>query len=269
MTSDTKIGLLLGLIFIFVIAFLIQGLPGFRQGRSSNELTYNLMGARLDASTLAARERTAQRRYMEPIPYVEQPVDVGMDMRVRSSEPLPATPSPVSDYANQVVQEVQSQKAEEMMNPNLLQRQQALRREAWPRTYVVQEGDNLAVIAKHFYGAQEGNREAAVQRIFAANRNQLASPDSLQIGQRLIIPAVPGQALQAVTDPVTGMRPVEPTKRRSADGHWYVVSDGDSLWDIAAAKLGDGKRYPEIVRLNASVLSDENSLKPGMRLRLP
>ena len=75
MTSDTKFGLLLGLIFIFVIAFVINGLPGFRQNRNTNELTYNMVGLQAEPETLAARERIAQRRYVEP-PYVAPPAPV-------------------------------------------------------------------------------------------------------------------------------------------------------------------------------------------------
>jgi len=37
MTSDAKIGLLLGLVFIFIIAFIIKGLPQFRNGSDSRE----------------------------------------------------------------------------------------------------------------------------------------------------------------------------------------------------------------------------------------
>ena len=39
MTSDAKVGLLLGLFFIFVIAFIINGLPRFRGETNTNELT--------------------------------------------------------------------------------------------------------------------------------------------------------------------------------------------------------------------------------------
>ncbi len=42
MTSDAKIGLLLGLVFIFIIAFVINGLPRFFDSSDSNELTTNL-----------------------------------------------------------------------------------------------------------------------------------------------------------------------------------------------------------------------------------
>jgi hypothetical protein len=51
------------------------------------------------------------------------------------------------------------------------------------RTYKVQPGDTLSKIAKEFYGnANEYNR------IFAANRDKLESPDKIQAGQELVIP---------------------------------------------------------------------------------
>jgi LysM repeat protein len=51
------------------------------------------------------------------------------------------------------------------------------------RTYKVQPGDTLSKIAKEFYGnANDYNR------IFAANRDKLESPDKIQAGQELVIP---------------------------------------------------------------------------------
>lgn len=41
MTSDAKIGLLLGLVFIFVIAFIINGLPNLRPQTTKGEVTLN------------------------------------------------------------------------------------------------------------------------------------------------------------------------------------------------------------------------------------
>ena len=41
MTTDAKIGLLLGLVFIVIIAFVINGLPSFHRSPSSNDLTNN------------------------------------------------------------------------------------------------------------------------------------------------------------------------------------------------------------------------------------
>jgi LysM domain len=52
------------------------------------------------------------------------------------------------------------------------------------RTYEVQPGDTLSKIAKEFYGNPND-----YNRIFAANRDKLESPDKIQAGQELVIPS--------------------------------------------------------------------------------
>lgn len=47
----------------------------------------------------------------------------------------------------------------------------------------------------------------------------------------------------------------------------YTVRDGDTLWSIATAKLGAGKRYTEIAKLNG--LKDADKLTVGQKLKLP
>jgi LysM repeat protein len=52
------------------------------------------------------------------------------------------------------------------------------------KTYTVKSGDTLSKIAKEFYGnANE------YHKIFEANTDQLDSPDKIQVGQELKIPA--------------------------------------------------------------------------------
>ena len=52
------------------------------------------------------------------------------------------------------------------------------------KTYTVKSGDTLSKIAKEFYGnANE------YHKIFDANTDQLDSPDKIQVGQELKIPA--------------------------------------------------------------------------------
>lgn len=55
---------------------------------------------------------------------------------------------------------------------------------AGQRVYTVQSGDSLAYIALQFYGLPQ-----AYTRIIEANRDTLQSPDTIQVGQRLIIPS--------------------------------------------------------------------------------
>ncbi|MFE5309865.1 LysM peptidoglycan-binding domain-containing protein [Isoptericola sp. NPDC056605] len=50
----------------------------------------------------------------------------------------------------------------------------------------------------------------------------------------------------------------------------YTVQQGDSLWGIAEAHLGDGHRYKEIVHLNPTVLDGKASfIKAGWELQIP
>ncbi|MBI4901018.1 MAG: LysM peptidoglycan-binding domain-containing protein [Actinobacteria bacterium] len=48
-----------------------------------------------------------------------------------------------------------------------------------------------------------------------------------------------------------------------------VVVRGDSLWKLAALRLGDGARWPEIFALNRDRIEDPNLIHPGWRLRVP
>jgi nucleoid-associated protein YgaU len=50
------------------------------------------------------------------------------------------------------------------------------------QNYTVQPGDNLSKISKHFYG--DANKYTAI-----AKANNLADPDKIKVGQKLVIPA--------------------------------------------------------------------------------
>jgi nucleoid-associated protein YgaU len=52
------------------------------------------------------------------------------------------------------------------------------------RTYKVKAGDTLSKISKQFYGSAND-----YMKIFEANKDQLADPDKIQVGQELKIPA--------------------------------------------------------------------------------
>ncbi|MCO6388354.1 tetratricopeptide repeat protein [Aliihoeflea sp. 40Bstr573] len=71
-------------------------------------------------------------------------------------------------------------------------------------------------------------------------------------------PEVP--AAQVATTAPVSPAPVEAT---------HAVGPGQSLWDIARERLGDGNRYREILDLNPDLRGNPDLLRPGQTLVLP
>lgn len=276
MTSDAKIGLLLGLVFIFAIAFIINGLPNFRGEQNNNELTSTMFNPYNEGLGLAAKERKVIEQN-EPImkypAFVPRP-GAGSDTRVEM--PLPKN---VSDKKETLQVKKVSPPKNLPAATSKEKRKTLTQKPTLPKSYIVAAGDNLSTIAKKFYGKDEGNRIKNVIRIFKANRKILKSADDIYEGQKIIIPPVPASDKDRIAgglpgkmfEKVKSIGRIRVPKKRPKAGRsgGYVVRDGDSLWRIAAEHFGDGSRYGEIARLNADILDDEDYLSVGMRLRLP
>jgi nucleoid-associated protein YgaU len=366
MTSDAKIGLLLGLVFIFVIAFVINGLPSLRPptvgkveltpiadqdfegvaGKAEtapnwNELLDQPRVGGAPAPVAAETPKPAVPESPQPSgPQISQPPVAG-DTDVRFSLPLPAigrlldqlpvvvpvnrgdtfsmdTPKPAPEQTAPSEHPPAAAAVQPRVEPpaepkpvevpanvaDLVESAKPAPVAAKPatipggRTYVAVAGDTLAAIAKKFYGPEEGNRLANIDRIFQANLTVLPSPAEVKVGQKLVIPPplpplskpttlttaskttpMPAPNPNKPSDmlPKTLFEKVEALGRRApaavppatpAD-RWYTVQDGDSLWKIAAGQLGAGSRWDEIHKLNAEILTSQDALKPGTKLRLP
>jgi nucleoid-associated protein YgaU len=275
MDSKMKVGVIVTLLVIFIILFAIGRWPLLQSESEEGERAQTLMSSQADPPGLAGRERHAQQ-YMEKFQraaeeeltanngQIQQYENSDINAEVRIILPLPKTYGPVTQPA-EVVQ-AQDQ------NPQILPEP------AWPKAYVVESGDSLALIAKHFYGSVEGNRIDTIGRLFAANRPVLRTPDQLRVGQKLVIPPLSplaSKALEAVTVRVKNIGEVRSNQRQTTQSRrpfqdqWYVVRDGDSLWKIASSKLGNASLYLKIAKLNSAVIEDEDRLPVGLRLRLP
>jgi len=309
MTSDAKIGLLLGLVFIFIIAFIINGLPKLRGQTDSNELTTNMV--RNDPPGLGAWERRADEVLNPPPQAPQRPLfDPARtfstdDAGIRYSAPLmngilgrqntaenqigPVGPVLVGGERQSVSQPVTPNDRQTEPKTTELKTTDPLRttepakpiKPAGLKTYVVSSGDTLATIAKKFYGPEQGNKRANVARIFEANRKLLKSADEVFVGQEIVIPALPavvsgkapssGPLSGPLFEPVksVGQKNLSAGAESKESGRFYVVKDGDSLWKISAEQLGNGIRYKEISTLNAAALPSEDDLSVGMRLKIP
>ncbi|MHC5075299.1 MAG: LysM peptidoglycan-binding domain-containing protein [Planctomycetota bacterium] len=296
MTSDAKVGVLLGFVFIFIVAFLINGLGDVDSDQDNNELTENMVRSNSRSLGLGSSERKVSREVIEaiePLPDVEKIWQESMAdaEEVRYSAPLPVILPEKKEFetvqAGPLKQDVMKievpatvVKAEPEKDVPIKVMQITPPKQ---RIHVVKSGDNLASIAKEVYGDEEGNRMVTIERIFEANREQLESPDEIYEGQKLLIPSLldvgskekePSSVLSEVLVEVVksiGRHPEETdvSKTPKARERWYEVKEDDSLWKIATQELGDGNRYKEIKRLNSDLLSDEDDLDIGLRLKLP
>ena len=283
MTRDVKVGLLLGLGFIFMIAFVINGLPSLRGSRDSNELTRrNMVEFSNKPPGIGARERKFINRTESMVnePYRAQD-SLLREPGIRIRMPLPQSPSVVQ--GNEATRDTVSPGTRSVVEyiPGVVKNIEAVK-PAFPKTYVVTDGDNMALIAKKFYGEEEGNKRANIAKIFEANRKLLNTADEIEVGQQLVIPALSaltvekdrssGGLASSIFEKVKSIgRDRLPSKKpeRTSRGKSYTVRDGDSLWKIAVDQLGNGSRYTEVAKLNADVLSDEDSLTVGMTLKMP
>ncbi len=292
MTSDAKVGLLLGLVFIFIIAFLINGLPGLHHKDDGNKLTTNMVGLQSNQSGLGANERKV---VLEPAPaglpaggdtQSTGSTDARFAMALPQETPAAADSSPTD---NVIAQPAENSVAVVPVESTPTVKPQTTKPDA-PKSYAVEEGDSLSSIAKKFYGDKEGNKLANINALFEANRKTLASIDELQVGQKLVIPPLAGSGAPAggvlsgpgfakvdsigqrhlTTSPdKSAVRLVDKSTPTAKSGNSYAVQEGDSLWRIAAKRLGDGNRYKEIAKLNGDVLSNEDDLQVGMQLKMP
>lgn len=276
MTSDAKIGLLLGLIFIFVIAFVIKGLPKLSHGANNNELTTEMVRQEESSRGLGPTQREFIHQVLEVGPNnVPEARAEDSAERFRTSLPdgtLVGAAKEVTVEANEA--ESRTANAVDTKPIEVISGAASL-----PKTYVVCDGDSLAAIAKRVYGPDEGKKKANLDRIFEANRKLLRSEDEIFPGQKLIIPplskveqgrspGLPEHPLLEKAESI-GKRHILPGSGQVAKTKEYVVQANDTLWQIAAKYLGDGAKYKELIKVNADILQDEDNLVPGMRLKLP
>lgn len=159
----------------------------------------------------------------------------------------------------------------------------------------VKSGESLGKIAARYYGRSTPSR---VNAIFDVNRDRLASIHAVRVGDVLRIPAIPdADGIRFVEAPefkgsalanARGQRDDEiriPVSIDSADDantgdtksdepapiefKWYEVRENDTLSRIAQEQMGSARMYLKLYDVNRDLLPNKNSIKPGMKIRIP
>jgi len=295
MTSDAKVGLLLGLVFIFVIAFIINGLPGFNGSTEpaqtgNSQLTQRMVKASERPIVLGVAERKFDQKAKANRAYSNRYKPSDKSNRTAVNPIAVNARRPVDDSVGSMTQATKAADGSvrfvtnlptknKITNQNIQSPAVSLNQTGsitrWTsqyqgksKIYIVKEGDSVASIAIGFYGQKKGNKLATIKRIVAANKKTIKSADKIFVGQKLIMPSLRSDLK---SKPKNAAAIVARTKKviRSSKYRIYIVKDGDSLWQIAQEKLGNGSRYVEISRLNRKTISDGNELTIGDKIRLP
>ena len=242
MTADAKVGLLLGLTFIVIIAFLVNGLPNFFRAKDAP--------AAIDTSI------------PEPQPSIVIPAPAGYDVHLAGAPPLRQVEAPTGSEAFEIPpaasQTSSTQTMETPETPRKVTR------------YKVNKGDYVITIAAKIYGPEIGGKLTTIAAIVKANK--LPAPYVIQIGQILEMPnlsraeqrstMLPMKRLEKVIKAVTNSF----GKNKTVE---YTVKDGDCLSMISTKHLGTCKRVDEILKLNKDHIDSADDIVAGMVLKLP
>lgn len=112
---------------------------------------------------------------------------------------------------------------------------------------IVKKNDSLWKIAVSEYG--DGYKWTEIAKL-----NNIKDPNTIEIGQKLILPKIEKSEITSDSEMVT----VEKTE--------YVVVRGDKLWDIAVKFYGDGYKWTKIWQDNRNKLNSPDKLEIGMTL---
>jgi nucleoid-associated protein YgaU len=207
MTRETKIALLVGLVFIICFGVIL--------GNAHNNgapLPRPSVGAAVEANRLlSARPPLAPEpaAVTPPLPAIASTSSSGgMLMPVQASgtigamqevrptpPPAPAAPEPAAQAPQSPAPDKTAQEKPAAEKPAQKAAAVAPVAAGPSKTYKVAEHDTLYSITRKFYGkAGEENYKL----ILEANRATLAGPDKLQVGQELVIPAAPAAASSLV-----------------------------------------------------------------------
>jgi nucleoid-associated protein YgaU len=242
MTSDAKIGLLLGLIFIFVIAFIINGLPNLRPQTTKGEVTTNMMPTHDADLGVADRVQKAQET-MAWSDLLDTQTEEPQQPAVATGNVQSATPGPeqtmAADHATEGI------------------------RSLLPAT---PSPDTLAKLTR---GLED------IVKIVA----QASGPAAAQ--EKATEPAPSVEAARAQLKPEPSMEKPQATETarpaasaRAGATKTYVVVDGDTLASIAKKAYGleEGNRIinnQRIFEANRNLLKSPDDIVVGQELVIP
>jgi len=139
--------------------------------------------------------------------------------------------------------------------------------------YTWKQGDTFRAVAGQYYGDEKR---------FPLLRRANEGRKQVQVGEKILVPVYDPDAAAVASAQPAGAQPANAAVRApvaqpaaanaapvAAAGRTHVVKEGESLWKIAKAELGNGGLWNKIYEANRDVLKSPEALKTGMKLKIP
>jgi LysM repeat protein len=256
MTRETKIGLLVGMGVILFIGILISDYLSSAQNQRPADLTQ--VERSRDVAPPAIVERST------PLP---PPRNGGQGVELLGTDRQPERSRVGDNGSVGPIYRVDTPR-ENFRVDQLVQQtprigtQEQVEQPATPRDRVhhVQPGETLFDIAKRYYGNGE-----YYTTIYEANRDKMRSPNTVNVGVRLVIPNRAGTVTQGEPAPVGGEPAVASTSRYTT----YTVKPGDAMSILAQRFYGTSRALPKLIELNRDKIDDPDWVPVGTVLKVP
>ena len=234
MTKETKVGLVIGLVFMFGVVYVLSWF-------GPSEFEQQVADYRARKETASERKDAAMGTENIPLSAVDT-IDLSKETVQTAVDPAP--PKKVDKFVPSA-----------FVKESPVVKTIVIPAKPKPRFYVVKEGQTLSDVAGEVYGW--ANRHE-FRRIHKANEYKVPNVNMIWPGLKLRIP------------PLKETKPTKITKVLSLGGaRTYTVMPGDTLSEISSEKLGTATRAGEIFKLNRDKLTNMDSIKVGMVLKLP
>jgi nucleoid-associated protein YgaU len=291
MRRDTQIGIILGIAILVIIGVFLSTRTSDQNAvipdlAMSEEVRQKSEIEEIDINDIFKKSKEAEPEEASPVEYSSDEAQVSEKV-VKSTQPeeqpeksLVETPKDDTSLegewegvAEEIVEKSEIAEQSEIIDDavityNIPSVEEAVTPEKEQQTssygvstdtiYKVQSNDSLFKIARKYYG--DGKKW---NKIFEANNDSMPDPDSLYVGQELLIPdiTVEKETKQVFQAPVKKKRDV------SVDTH--TVEAGDTLYRLAEKYYDDPSVWIKIYEANEDTIEDEGLLKEGQILIIP